>query len=413
MNESRAARYPSERRVAMRGNNSLDRSRMSYDCVTDKRRAKASCLSKVTPARPLLVLLTHKHREQTISAVLATEQESWWMSRIREMSCKDLKSMVRISALEQQLVGEQTKMKMLEEKLRADMLLHGKKRLPELTWLYRSAGLQAEENKSFDMTQVLKMQEDRHKQEMKRLREESQGRVACLKASLRSLRASKLREVKASNESMQQEIERLKGLELEVEQQTSRGDGLEEDKTRLNGRLEEMEREMESRRQIETQQGEQIARALHDLNLCRQQVEDLRSSSLLHVIPHTACLAGRDARVKLRVCKEQKLEEAEEAMKEVEQKLQTSESMREVNVEELEKARQDNQVLQQKNEILSNVLESLQEDMRGLQVEYAEMREGKAASDGKIVELIRQFEQEKDEYAEAMEERLKVTCKEA
>uniref|UniRef100_A0A7S4JW19 Uncharacterized protein n=1 Tax=Guillardia theta TaxID=55529 RepID=A0A7S4JW19_GUITH len=94
-------------------------------------------------------------------------------------------------------------------------------------------------------------------------------------------------------------------------------------------------------------------------------------------------------------------------MKEVEHKLQTSESMREVNVEELEKARQDNQVLQQKNEILSNVLESLQEDMRGLQVEYAEMREGKAASDGKIVELIRQFQQEKDEYAEAMEERLK------
>mmetsp|Transcript_19102 Transcript_19102/g.62971 ORF Transcript_19102/g.62971 Transcript_19102/m.62971 type:complete len:104 (+) Transcript_19102:395-706(+) len=99
----------------------------------------------------------------------------------------------------------------------------------------------------------------RHKQEMKRLREESQGRVACLK--------SKLREVKASNESMQQEIERLKGLELEVEQQTSRGDGLEEDKTRLNGRLEEMEREMESRRRIEKQQGEQIARALHDLNV--------------------------------------------------------------------------------------------------------------------------------------------------
>uniref|UniRef100_A0A7S4JVR5 Uncharacterized protein n=1 Tax=Guillardia theta TaxID=55529 RepID=A0A7S4JVR5_GUITH len=94
-------------------------------------------------------------------------------------------------------------------------------------------------------------------------------------------------------------------------------------------------------------------------------------------------------------------------MKEVEHKLQTSESMREVNVEELEKARQDNQVLQQKNEILSNVLESLQEDMRGLQVEYAEMREGKAASDGKIVELIRQFQQEKDEYAEAIEERLK------
>ena len=168
---------------------------MSYDCLTDKRRAKASCPSKVTPARPLEVLLTHKHREQTISAVLATEQESWWMSRIREMSCKDLKSMVKISALEQQvarstavvesrlmkvlqLVSEQTKMKMLEEKLRcgrkllaqampcacsvyrADMLLHGKKRLPELTWLYRSAGLQAEENKSFDMSQVLKMQEE-------------------------------------------------------------------------------------------------------------------------------------------------------------------------------------------------------------------------------------------------------------
>lgn len=32
--------------------------------------------------------------------------------------------------------------------------------------------------------------------------------------------------------------------------------------------------------------------------------------------------------MKLRVCKEQKLEEAEEAVKEVEQKLQTSESMR-------------------------------------------------------------------------------------
>lgn len=42
--------------------------------------------------------------------------------------------------------------------------------------------------------------------------------------------------------------------------------------------------------------------------------------------------------------------------------------MQEVNLEELEKARQDNEVLQQKNEILSNVLESLQEDMRGLQV---------------------------------------------
>lgn len=41
-----------------------------------------------------------------------------------------------------------------------DMPLHGKKRLPELTWLYRCAGVQAEENKSFDMTQVLKMQEE-------------------------------------------------------------------------------------------------------------------------------------------------------------------------------------------------------------------------------------------------------------
>ena len=40
------------------------------------------------------------------------------------------------------------------------------------------------------------------------------------------LEQSKLRQVKASNESMQQEIERLKGLELELEQQTSRCDRL-------------------------------------------------------------------------------------------------------------------------------------------------------------------------------------------
>eukprot|EP00960_Hanusia_phi_P011710 341725-Hanusia_phi.AAC.2 len=105
---------------------------------------------------------------------------------------------------------------------------------------------------------------------MKKAREESEGRISCLK--------NKLRDMKFERESLRKEVQRLKDVEVESEMHRARSDLLEGEKMNLTARLQQMEQELETQKTLERKQQEELDAIRGDLNVCLTGTRAARST---------------------------------------------------------------------------------------------------------------------------------------